>query len=100
MLLPLRAMTSMTTPTASPVIPLKNPQTSAPAMASGTRRDRSANWAIGTCRASAATKDTATSASTVVVSRPNSSRMFGRRMPNAVRSSSSTAFSPNSTTSG
>ena len=42
----------------------------------------------------------ATSVRTPCRSRPNSSRISGSRMPNAVRSSSSTALSPNSTNSG
>ena len=60
MALPLRAMVSITSPVARPVSPEKHAHTSAPAIASGTRRRRSAIWAIGTWRASAATLDTAT----------------------------------------
>lgn len=99
-LLPLRAMVSTTTPPARPVMPLNVAHTSAPTMASGTRLERSAYCAIGTCSASAAIDESATSPSTLVLSSPNSSRMLGSRMPKAVRSSSSTALRPNSTASG
>ncbi|CAB4799227.1 unannotated protein [freshwater metagenome] len=97
---PDRAMVSTTTPIASPVMPLNRPHTRAPMMASGMRFDRSAYWAIGTCNASAAIDASATRASAVVRLMLNSSRMFGSKMPNAVRSSSSTALSPKRMTSG
>ena len=98
--LPLRAMPSTTMPIATPVIPLKNAHSTAPPIASGTRRERSAYWAIGTWRARATSDTAATSDSTLLLSRSNASRMLGSRTPNAARSSSSTALRPKSTISG
>ena len=56
----------MMRPTDSPVMPEKNAQASAPPTTSGIRFERSANWAIGTCNASAATDDNATIDNVVV----------------------------------
>ena len=100
MLLPLRAITSNTTPVARPVIPLNIAHTNAPAIANGTRLVRSASCAIGTCNAKAATDANATKPNTFVLLRLKSSRMLGNKMAKAVRSNSSTAFRPNNTTSG
>ena len=97
---PERAIVNITTPVARPVIPLNTAHSSAPAIASGTRLERSASWAMGTCSASAATEARATRPSAVLRSIPKSSRISGSRIPNAARSSSSTAFSPNRITSG
>ena len=93
-------MPSTTMPIAKPVIPLKKAHNTAPAMANGTRENRSAYCAIGTCSASATSDTAATSVSTPLLSRSNASRMLGSSTPKAARSSSSTALSPKSTTSG
>ena len=85
---------------ASPVSSEKRPQMAPPAAAMGTRGYLSAAEAMGiwSTRASRVTK--AMRVRMPWVPRPNSSRISGSRMPKAVRSSSSTVLSPNSTTRG
>ncbi len=97
---PLRATVSMIRPTASPVMPVNSASSSAPTTTIGILFERSEYWAIGTWSASATTPASATMESVVVMLMSKLSRMFGRRTPKAVRSSSSTALSAKSISSG
>ena len=97
---PERAIPSTQSVVANPVRPANSAQQTAPAIIRGSRGRRSASWAIGTCNARAPMVTAARKVSVVVRSRPNASRISGSRIPNAVRSSSSTALSPNRITSG
>ncbi len=95
---PARTRNSITTPPARPVRREKNPHRAPPARAIDTRRWRSAAAAMGTWSRSASSDTRAIRVRIPWVPRPNSSRISGSRMPKAVRSSSSTALRPNSTT--
>ena len=94
---PERTSASITTVVAMPVKSENSPAV-APMIAMRTRLLRSAYQAIGTWSASAPRLTTAMRVSAPCSPRWNASRISGSRMPNAVRSSSSTALSPNSTT--
>ena len=95
---PERTSASITTVVAMPVKRENSPHAVAPMIAMRTRLLRSAYQAIGTWSASAPRLTTAMSVRAPCRPRWNASRISGSRMPKAVRSSSSTALSPNSTT--
>ena len=97
---PARVAPSIQSVVDMPVRRLHVPQATAPIQAIRTRLLRSAYAAIGTWRSSATRLTMPTSVRMPCRSSPKSSRISGRSTPNAVRSSSSTMFNPNSTING
>ena len=85
---------------ASPVMNEKTAHAKAPIMANDTLFILSANPAIGICKASASAATIPNKVRSPWNPRPNSSRISGARIANAVLSSSSTALRPNRISNG